>query len=297
MQKAYKRNFLQAGFLASQVRSYGKSLIKKGASYQEILIKIHQKIIELGAIPAFPPQMALNDVAAHFLVLPNEDIIFTDEIVKLDIGVCYEGAIGDCAVTVDLSGKNQKLVDAVEAALLRAEQSIKVGQKIRDIGKIIDETIDSYGFKSIKNLCGHGLGPYKIHTLPIIPNYEDNSKGLIQPGMTFAIEPFATDGKGFIYESGQPTIFSLIKPRPIRSDIARVLFAKIKNFKGLPFAIHDLMDKNVLLEDVNLGLAELMKEGIIAGYPPLVEEKQGMVAQAENSVLVDEKGQVYITTR
>ncbi len=112
--------------------------------------KINQKIIELGAKPAFPPQMALNNVAAHFLPLPGEDIIFSNELVKLDIGVCYHGAIGDCAVTVDLSGKYQDLIDAAEAALAKAEQSLRVGQPIKEIGKIIEETILSSGFKPIR---------------------------------------------------------------------------------------------------------------------------------------------------
>ena len=126
MNSKYKQNFIQAGALAKEVRAFGKSLIQKGSSYQEVISKIMQKIGELGARPAFPPQIALNHVAAHFLPIPGEDVIFSDQIVKLDVGVCYNGAIGDCAVTVDLSGKYQALVDAAEAALLNAEKSLKM---------------------------------------------------------------------------------------------------------------------------------------------------------------------------
>jgi methionyl aminopeptidase len=297
MNSKYKQNFIQAGALAKQVRAYGKSLIQKGASYLDVITKINHKIIELGSRPAFPPQMALNHVAAHFLPLPGEDIIFSDEVVKLDIGVCYNGAIGDCAVTVDLSGKYQALIDAVEAALLKAEQSIRINQPVREIGQIIEETISSYGFKPIKNLSGHGLGEYKIHTPPLIPNYDDQSRAIIKPGMTFAIEPFATDGGGYIYEGGTPTIFGLASARPIRSERGRSLLAKIRTFSGLPFAIHDLISSEWPLSEVNEGLDELIKAGVVVGYAPLIEEKNGMVAQAENSVLVDEKGNIFITTR
>lgn len=297
MNKKYKQNFIRAGELAGQVRSFGKELIKPGASYSEVLQKIRHKIFELGAIPAFPPQIALNEVAAHFLLQPNEDVIFSDQVVKLDVGVCYQGAIGDCAVTVDLSGKYQKLVDATEAALLQAEQIVKVGLPIREIGRVIEETIRSHGFQSVRNLSGHGLGHYKIHTSPTIPNYDDYSKGVIKPGMTFAIEPFATDGSGLIYEEGNAAIFSLISTRPPRSEAARLLLTKIKSFNGLPFAIHDLLDDKMPLLQVELGLAELLKLRTIAGYGPLIEEKGGFVAQAENSVLVDEEGLVTITTR
>lgn len=297
MNQKYKQRFLKAGALAGEVRRFGKDLVCKGASYQEVLRLVNQKIFELGAIPAFPPQIALNQVAAHFLLEPGQDHCFTDEVVKLDVGVCFEGAIGDCAVTIDLSGKYQKLVDAAEAALLQAEKSIRVGQPLREIGKIIDETITGYGFKPIKNLSGHGLGPFQIHTSPHIPNYDDSSKGVVKPGMTFAIEPFATDGKGLIYESGDAAIYSFRGIKPFRSDMARKILPKIRTFNNLPFSLHDLMDQGLGLSDIKIALSELIKAKVIAGYPPLLEAASGIVAQAENSVLVDEKGLVFITTR
>ena len=165
----YVRDFIRAGELAGEVRAFGKALIVKGASYNEVIKRICQKIAELGAKPAFPPQIALNDVAAHFLPQPDEDIIFKDEVIKLDVGLCYNGAIGDCATSIDLSGQHQPLIDAVEKALLAAESIVKVGLEIRRIGKAIEDTITSCGFKPVRNLSGHGLGPYKIHMPPIIP--------------------------------------------------------------------------------------------------------------------------------
>ena len=296
MNKKYKEDFLRAGELAGKVRSFGKSLIKKGASYNDVIAKVNQKILELGGYPAFPPQMALGSVAAHFLPGPGKDVIFSDEVVKLDVGVSYNGAIGDCAVTIDLSGKYQTLIDAAEAALLAAEQSIKVGQRTHEIGAIIEKTITSYGFNPIRNLSGHGLGPYQIHTPPTIPNYDDESTVIIRPAMTFAIEPFATTGKGWIYEVGEATIFALLAEKPITAQYS-ALFAKIKSFNGLPFAMHDLISETLPLQEVQKGLLELMKAHVITGYPPLVEESYGIVAQAENSVLIDEKGKVFITTR
>lgn len=296
--KNYSENFIQAGKIAKEVRVFGKSLVKPGASYYAIYQAIINKTHEMGAIPAFPPQMALNDVAAHFLPQPDEDIIFKDQIVKLDIGVCYKGAIGDCAVTIDLSGKNQALVDAVEAALLAAEKIICVGLPIREIGKIIETTIQSKGFKPIKNLSGHGLGFYQIHTDPTIPNYDNRCKDLIKPGMTFAIEPFATNGKGLIYDGRNPTLFSFesnIKPE---TEVGKSLLKKIiADHKRLPFALYDLISPQYSLPELKFGLAELIKKRAIVDYPPLIEEEHGLVAQAENSVLIDERGVVTVTTR
>lgn len=297
MNEKYIQDFLHAGRLAGETRAYGKALIKPGASYNDVIAKVNQKIVDLGAIAAFPPQIALNDVAAHFLPQPDEDIIFSDQLIKLDIGVCYNGAIGDCAVTVDLSGKHQNIIDAAEKALLAAERSVKVGMPVRLIGKIIEETITSLGLSPIRNLAGHGLGYYKVHTSPTIPNYEDRSTALIKPGMTFAIEPFATNGKGLIYDAGPPTIFSLLKDSSPRSVHARQLLTKIKTFKGLPFALHDLTGGSLSLAEVRAAVRELLISETIAGYAPLIEEEHGFVAQAENSVLVDLDGRVSITTR
>lgn len=297
MNQKYKKHFIQAGKLAKEVRAYGKGLIQKGASYLDVMQKVQKKIFELGARPAFPPQLALNDVAAHYLPMPDEEIIFSDQIIKLDIGVCFEGAIGDCAVTVDLSGKYQNLIDAAEAALLNAEKSIRVGMPVREIGQIIEATIMSYGLSPIRNLSGHGLGEYKIHTSPIIPNYDDQSRAVIKAGMTFAIEPFATNGKGMILEGGVATIFGLASPRPLQTELARSLLAVIRTFSGLPFAIHDLIGAEWPLDRVKNGLQELIKAGVVVGYAPLIEQAHGMVAQAENSVLVDENGNVFVTTR
>lgn len=297
MKDPYLNDFIRAGSIASQVRAFGKSLIKPGACYNAVILQIYQKIKELGATAAFPPQIALDDVAAHFLPQPGTDIVFSSQLIKLDVGICYQGAIGDCAVTVDLSGKYQVLIEAAEAALLNAERIIKVGLPIRQIGSCIESTILSFGLKPVKNLSGHGLGYYKIHTSPSIPNYDDKSTGVIKPGMTFAIEPFSTNGKGMIYEAKEPTIFSFLQDKAVHSGYAKALIPKIKSFKGLPFSLHDLLSEDLSLVEVRLGIHELLASNIIAGYPPLVEEAHGMVAQAENSVLVDKAGRVIVTTR
>lgn len=297
MKESYKTNFIQAGKIAREVRAFGKSLIVKGASYNEVIRKIYAKIAECGAIPAFPPQIALNEVAAHFLPSPDQDILFSDQLVKLDVGICLDGAIGDCAVSIDLSGKHQHLIDAAELALLAAEKIVRVGLPIRELGAAIEEAITSRGLQPVRNLCGHGLGFFRVHTPPLIPNYADKSKGILQPGMTFAIEPFATNGQGLIHEKGASTLFSLIKKKPGKSPLEETLLTKIDTFHNLPFSLHDLLSCNLPLREVEKGVDSLIAAGLIASYPPLVEIAGGFVAQAENSVLIDPQGNVLITTR
>lgn len=297
MDSNYKQDFIKAGSIAKEVRAYGKSLIVKGASYNNVIAKVRHKIISLGATPAFPPQIALDFVAAHFLPQPEDDIIFSNELIKLDVGICYNGAIGDCAVTIDLSGKYQKIIDAAESALLAAEKIIEVGLPVREIGLVIEQTITSFGLNPVRNLTGHGLGKNKVHTAPHIPNYNDKSKPVLKAGMTFAIEPFATDGAGWIYDAGNATIFSVTGPKKRFTGFVEDVYQKALEFAGLPFCIHDLIDQKTPADLVRKAIRVLIKEGTFADYAPLVEEAQGMVAQAENSVLIDETGNVFITTR
>lgn len=297
MDANYKNDFIKAGSIAKQVRAYGKSLIVKGASYNDVIAKIREKILSLEAIPAFPPQIALDVVAAHFLPQPEDDIIFSNQLIKLDVGICYNGAIGDCAVTIDLSGKHQKIIDAAEAALLSAEKIIEVGLPVREIGQIIEQTITSFGLKPVRNLTGHGLGKNKVHTSPHIPNCDDKSKAVLKAGMTFAIEPFATDGAGWIFDAGNATIFSVIGPKKKFTGFVDDVYQKALSFEGLPFCIHDLIDQKTPLDLLRKAIKVLIKEGTFADYAPLVEEAGGMVAQAENSVLIDDSGKVLITTR
>ncbi|NDD58963.1 MAG: type II methionyl aminopeptidase [Chlamydiae bacterium] len=297
MDAEYKKNFLHAGTIAGRVRDFGKSLIVPGASYNEVIQKIRDKIYQSGAIPAFPPQIALNFVAAHFLPSPEEDIFFSDQLIKLDLGVCYQGAIGDCAISIDLSGKYEHLISAAEEALLVAEKALKVGVKVSEIGAAIEKTITSRGLKPIRNLTGHGLGKYKVHTSPHFPNYDDKSKHTLKPGMTFAIEPFVTDGKGWIYDAGNATLFSLQNPLHSYNGMVKEVYEIIKSFKTLPFCIHDLITPKTPLEVVKKSIKVMLRDRVIIDYAPLVEEASGMVAQAEHSFLIDEDGAVIVTTR
>jgi len=296
----YESNMLKAGVLAKQVRAFGKSLIVVGASYNSIILQIKSKILELGAVAAFPPQIAINDVAAHYLPAPNQDVIFDETmVVSLDIGVCVDGAIGDCAVSVDLTADNKykTLIEASQKALEAAQSILKVGLPIGEIGRVIEETIQSYGFEPVRNLSGHGVGKYEIHTKPGIPNYDTGSKKTLEPGMTFAIEPFATSGSGMIHEVGEAHIFSFSTKRAVRSPTAKILLKKIATFQNLPFDTHDLVDAKTPYAKVKFGLRELIQSGIIAAHPPLVEVDNGIVTQAENTVMIDSDGIVHITTQ
>ncbi|MBW2965639.1 type II methionyl aminopeptidase [Candidatus Woesearchaeota archaeon] len=279
----------KAGEVAAEVREFGKSLIKKGNFLLDVTKKVEEKIIKLGGEMAFPPQISLNDCAAHFCPDTDDKIIFDNQVASLDVGVHIDGFIGgDTAVTVDLSGENEDLVKASKEALENAIRIIKPGIKISEIGKVIQETITGYGFAPVRNLSGHGLDEYNIHAKPSIPNYDNNDPTELVEDQLIAIEPFASKGAGIVYESGNASVFRLIGKKPVRNIFTRQILKEIEKFNGLPFCRRWLVEK-FSLPKVNFALRELKNLEILREYPPLVDQSHGLVSQAEHTIIVKEK--------
>ena len=295
MDEKIKQNYIKAGRISAEVLEYGKSLIKKGNSLLDATEKIEKKIFELGAKPAFPVQISCNEIAAHFCAEEDDNTIFDEQVVSLDLGVHVDGAIGDNAYTSDLSRKYNDLVKAAQEALKEALKIINVGTKLREIGKIINDTISGYGYNPVRNLSGHGLNLYNIHDKPTIPNIDNGDRTKLQKGMVFAVEPFATTGSGVVVEKGMPTVFMLEHPKNVRSPITREVISDIIDYEGLPFAKRWLTRK--FGAKANFALRELTQLGIVHQFPPLVEVNKGIVTQAEHSVLIDDEGEGIILTK
>lgn len=295
MDEQTKQNYIKAGKISAEALEYGKSLIKRGNSLLEATELIEKKIFELGGKPAFPVQFSCNEIAAHFCAEDDDDTVFDSQVVSLDLGVHIDGAIGDNAYTIDLSGKYNELVEAAQKALEEALKVINVGTELREIGKVINDTIKGYGYNPVRNLSGHGLNLFNIHDKPTIPNIDDGNKTKLQEGMAFAVEPFSTTGSGVVGEKGLATVFMLEHPRNVRSPITREILKEIGNYEGLPFAKRWLVKK--FGPKANFALRELSQLGIIHQFPPLVEVSHGVVAQAEHSILIDDEGEVIVLTK
>jgi len=294
MDKETIEKYRQAGKIAAQVLDYGKNLIKKNASLLEVTEKIEARILELGAKPAFPVQLSLNHIAAHFCPDEDDKTVFSEQLINLDVGVHVDGYIGDNAVTVDLSGKNEALVKASREALEEALKVIKIGTTLGEIGRTIQEIISEYGFSPVRNLSGHGLGHFKQHEKPSIPNFDTGDKTKIEKGMVFAVEPFASTGSGIVQDSGEAAVFMLLNKKPVRSQITREVLKFIEGYEGLPFCRRWLTKK--FGAKANFALREMLQTGIIKAYPPLADSNKGLVSQAEHSVLVDNGGEVIVLT-
>ncbi|MFH0884878.1 MAG: type II methionyl aminopeptidase [Candidatus Micrarchaeota archaeon] len=289
--------FRQAGKIASKVREESKSLIMVGESLLDIAETIEQMIGEEGGKPAFPVNISINDIAAHYTPeFESENSLGETDLVKIDLGIEMNGALSDTAYTVDLDGKNGKLVQASDEALDNAIKSIRPGVTVGEIGAVIEQTIKGYGFNPISNLSGHMIKSNELHAGVEIPNIKTNDPYKFQAGDIFAVEPFSTTGQGHVEDLEQVEIFSIYMPSKVRMRQSRKIVEYVmQNYGMLPFAerwVRKSFESKLL---VSAALKELLQNHFIRGYPVLREVSRGLVSQTEHTVLVTDDGCEVLT--
>ncbi|MBR9707282.1 MAG: type II methionyl aminopeptidase [Candidatus Diapherotrites archaeon] len=281
-----EKEHLQAGKIATKALEFGKNKAKPGMRIEELADAVEAFIKEEGGGLAFPVNTSLNEVAAHQIAKFKDDtVIGENDLMKLDLGVHLEGYIVDCAVSVDFSGEQGKLVEASRAALDNVISIIKPGIDVSILGAEVQKTIKKYGFNPIQNLCGHSIDRYDVHSGLSIPNIESREGLLLPEEGVIAIEPFACTGLGFIGEGGAPEIYESLASTQVRARGGREIVAVIDAFKGLPFAKRWL-DRQFSPLQVSLTLRELVQKNVLRRHPPLKEKKGILVSQAETSFLL-----------
>ncbi len=274
-------------------------LVKEGASLYEVADSAESFVRDAGFGIAFPINLSINNQAAHYTPSMDDTLRFSkNDVVKVDFGAAKDGILGDCALTVDLSGKYAELVEATRQALENAIKIVKAGTQVHEIGKVIAETIEAKGFKPIKNLGGHGVGVHNLHDNPFIPNYDNGEEDALEEGKVIAIEPFATTqkGKGFVTNGESSEIFSFIKGVQPRLASARKLIKIIsEKYNSEPFAARWLSAEVDSKFDLYSGMRELERLGALESHPILVELSDEPVAQTEASMLVTKEGCEVLT--
>jgi methionyl aminopeptidase len=281
--------YQRAGKIASVVRERARKKYHVGSTVFRICESIEAEIRELGGAPAFPVNVSLNDIAAHYTAEPNDTLEVKDsDILKIDIGVQLDGYIADTAVTVCYDPKSEALVKVAEMALNEAVKVAKVNTKANDIGAAVENTIVKLGFKPIQNLSGHSLERYTIHAGRSIPNIRTFGPSFsLSSGQAYAVEPFVTtkDGQGVVYEGKIRNIFSITSRKPSKNQDADIFLAQLWNkFRTLPFAIRwitDLYDEQRARQLIEL----LVKKRNVHAYPILVEGNGKIVSQAEHTLI------------
>ena len=286
---------MKAGRIAAQVREEGaKKLSVVGTSFLTTMDYCEKRILELGGEIAWA-QLAVNDVAAHYC--PDDDdtsVSKEGDLIKVDIGVHIDGYIADNAMTVIAGNSNEwkELITTSQKALNAAIKLVRPGVQLWELGEAQYSEAEAKGFTTIKNLCGHTLGRYRVHGGISIPTFNNKDKTELKEDMQIAIEPFITNGTGLVKDKGKATVFMMGKEKGVRSPYARKIVEFVKPRNGLPFTFRDLT-RQFGKGGTALGLRELQGLGIVRSYPPLAEVAQGMVAQTEHSMIVRDKPIVY----
>ena len=288
---------IKAGKIAKEAATWATKLIKPGVRVSEIAVTIESYIEKLGGKPAFPVNIGINYVAAHYTPLYNDPLIIPDQgVVKIDLGVHVDGYIADTAISIALSPAYEGLVEAARIALENALKVIHPGIRAVEIGRVIETSIKSYGFNPIKNLSGHGIDRYIIHSGVIIPNYGDIlARHRLIEGV-YAIEPFATNGSGFVRELDITTIYALKQARTkLKNNISKLYEKIYKDRLTLPFTLRwyvtSVEEYHIYLEL----LRYLEKEKLLVKYPVLVEKTNGYVSQFEHTIIITGRD-IIVTT-
>jgi methionyl aminopeptidase len=283
--------FRLSGKILRETREEMRSFVHENMRIIEVCEKAEGLIRHKGGKPAFPCNVSINEVAAHYTSPPGDvSMIPENSVVKVDIGVHVDGYVTDTAFTACFNTEYSSMVETAKLALKAAIESIEGDVSPSKIGGVIENTIKNRGFKPIQNLTGHSVGRYLIHAGTSIPNVHQVSFGKLRAGELYAIEPFVTvrEAAGAVEDYPQKTIFRLVKTKSTKSPHAKQLLKFIEdNFRTLPFAerwLQGVLPKEKQAE----AFKELFATKAIMGYPVFVEVTRKTVAQAEHTVLVKE---------
>ncbi|MEM1944233.1 MAG: type II methionyl aminopeptidase [Nitrososphaerota archaeon] len=288
---------IEAGRIARVVRNSVPGLVRPHMPMIELAEKIESMILDRGGRPAFPCNISVDSVAAHYTPPPGDrTLIPRGSVVKIDIGVVVNGYIADTAVTVSDSQLGDTLRYAAEEALKAAIKSVKAGVKVSTVGGAIQSVITRLGFKPIRNLTGHEIKRYNLHAGVSIPNVATDGGARLVEGHVYAIEPFVTlgDAAGEVYEAGEPTIFRVEKTGLGRlTEAEQAVVEELGDrFHGLPYTLRWLRDLGDSFLTVH---GRLVKTGRVRGYPILAERSGRPVAQAEHTIVVKGDGCEVVT--
>ncbi|KAG5505727.1 hypothetical protein JKF63_05063 [Porcisia hertigi] len=293
----------EAAEVHRQVRTWAQSWIKPGLSLMLMTDRIEKKLNELigkdGIVrgQAFPTGCSLNHVAAHYT--PNtgdEKIVLSyDDVMKVDFGTHINGRIIDCAWTVAFNPMFDPLLQAVKEATYEGIKQAGIDVRLGDIGAAIEEVMESHEVeingkvhpvRSIRNLSGHNIAPYIIHSGKSVPIVKGGEQTKMEEGEVFAIETFGSTGRGFVNEDLECSHYMMqpgAEVMQLRSEKAQQLLKHIhRSYSTLAFCRkwldRDGFDRHLM------NLNRLVDEGAVNKYPPLVDVKGSYTAQYEHTI-------------
>ncbi|MEK6909587.1 MAG: type II methionyl aminopeptidase [Candidatus Aenigmatarchaeota archaeon] len=286
MEKEELQSYEKAFLIAEDAVGFAQKLVKKDVKALELAERIEKRIIELGGKPAWPVNISINEIAAHYTPSIGDNIVLKEgDFVKVDIGAQVNGYICDRAFTVCIGKKSDPMIEASEKTLEECLKLIKPGTKVHEISEVCENTVNNLGFNVIRNLAGHRIERYNQHAHPSIPNGKNTIQDEIESGNVYAMEVFVTNGSGLVIESSPTEIFQYNKDSAVRLWEARKVLELAKNeFEKLPFTKRWITGVSPL--KIDMAFKQLTDVEALIEFPPLKEESNGMVAVTEKSVIV-----------
>jgi len=288
----------RAGKIAREIREEIRRTVKEGMPIIDICEKVESLTREKGGKPAFPCNVSVNEVAAHYTSPPNDKQVIPERsIVKVDIGVHVDGYIADTATSVCFDPEYVGMVNTAEEALEKAVEILRPGLSITRFGSAIQKVIKTRGFKPVSNLTGHLIRRYIIHGGKSLPNVFNLSTSRINEGEVYGVEPFVTvaNAMGRVENLKEAYIFRYSKHKSLKEPYAKQILKHIKqNFKTLPFT-ERWLSKFASSTRYKSAFSELLSSKTLVGYPVFVEASRNLVAQAEHTVMVVKDGCIVLT--
>ena len=296
-------SYIQAGKLASKIRSEASKMITDGALVLDLVTYVENEILKNGAEIAFPCNVSINEYAAHYTSPAGDETRFkAGDMVKLDLGAMIDGYIADTAITVLASGNmdeyytqdqinlHEEIIEASAAGLEAAIATVRAGVEISKIGAAVHEAISEYNLNPIFNLMGHSLEQNNLHAGISIPNYDNNDNFKLDEGQAVAIEPFATNGEGIVNDAPGHYIFSYLANKPFRMKSTQKVLKYIQhNNRYVPFSGRWITDEFGERKG-HMALKQLADAMAIYPYAPLREKQDCFVSQKEHTVIVEKEG-------
>ncbi|MCL2172678.1 MAG: type II methionyl aminopeptidase [Nitrososphaerota archaeon] len=290
--------FRLSGRILREAREEMRSYIKENMSVLEVCERAETLIRAKGGFPAFPCNVSINEVTAHYTSPPNDtSVIPAGSTVKIDMGVQVDGYVTDTAFTVAFNPEGRNMTATAELALKTVIDNIHDDMSTGHIGGIIETVIRNHGFKPISNLTGHSVGRYLIHAGTSIPNVASLAANKVCVGDVFAVEPFVThyDALARVDDSPQTTIFRMVRAKSVKTAYAKQMLKYIEtSFRTLPFAerwLTNIVPKQHHAE----AFKELLQSKIVTSYPVFIEASRRPVAQAEHTLLIKKDGCEVLT--
>lgn len=280
MDPQIKEKYKLAGSIGKKALEYGQSLVEPGALFHDVAEGIEKHMIELGGKPSFPVNISINNEAAHYSPFRGDKKKFrTGDVVKLDVGAQVDGYLSDNATTIEVgnTGNHSDIIDATREALNAAIKKLRPMIQVRQIGAEIERVVRNRGFKPVRNLGGHGINRYDLHSEIFIPNYDDGNATPLHKDMVIAIEPFASTGIGMIHNGPGGNIY-ILSGTKIRED--EILY---KNFNTVPFAQRWVAD---LMPNPDDYIKSMIKSRELSEFAVLKEHKGSIISQAEHTIMI-----------